>query len=153
MSNWLIGVTCAAMLAAVARSVMPAGAVRQVGNLVCAMMLLWAVLKPLNLNIKPEFTIMDRTRSSGLELEEKGGQILKSLIEQESGTYIVDKAAQLGIECSVRVSCVPGEGGVWLPEKAWVSGEFTQEQRRELGQILTTELGIHADMQEFTGGG
>lgn len=155
MSNWLIGITCAALLAAVARSLMPAGAVRQVGNLICALLLLFAVLKPLKLNVDLDGTIGDITsqiQKREQELEKKSGQILKTLIEQESGAYIVDKAAQLGVVCSAQVSCAFGAGGVWLPARVRISGQFTPEQRRTMEEMISAELGIEASEQEFTGG-
>ncbi len=155
MSGWLIGITCAAMLAAVARSMMPAGAVRQAGNVICALMLLWAVLKPLKLDVDLKDSFLNiplQTQQSKQELEEKGGQILKSLIEQECGAYIVDKAAELGVTCSARVNCVYAQGGVWLPARALISGQFTAEQRIQMEEMIFAELGIDVSEQDFTGG-
>ena len=154
MSGWFLGITCAAMLAAVARSLMPPGPVRQVGNLICAMMLLWAILKPLNLDVTKNLAIdvPALTKQSERELEEKSGQIMKSLIEQESGTYIVDKAAQMGIACSAQVHCCQGEGNVWLPVRVRISGQLTQKQRQQIQQMISADLGIDASMQEFAGG-
>jgi len=46
--GWLLGITGAAILAAVADGLMPEGGVRQVGKLVCGLVLLFAVLAPLS---------------------------------------------------------------------------------------------------------
>ena len=44
---WLTGITAAAILCALANSLMPEGAVRRVGKLACGLLMLSAVLRPL----------------------------------------------------------------------------------------------------------
>lgn len=156
MSGWLIGVTAAAMLAAVARCLMPAGAVRQVGSLVCAMMLLWAVLKPLGPltgTLLGDLDLSGQIQGQDAQLKQQSGQMLKSLIEQECGTYIVDKAEQMGIDCRVSVVCKPDEENVWMPDSVCVVGELSLQQRRELERMISTDLGIAGEQQEYLGGG
>ena len=156
MSGWLIGVTAAAMLAAVARCLMPPGAVQQVGGLVCAMMMLLAVLKPLmplTGTLLRDFEFSGPVQEQGEELEQQSEQLLNSLIERECGAYIVDKAEQMGITCQAGVSCRMGEDGLWLPAGVQVMGELTGQQRRELEQMIAEDLGIECDCQEYPGGG
>ena len=155
MSEWLIGLTCAAMLVAVARCLMPPGAVQQVGGLVCALLLLWAVLRPLaplfDRLDKPDITV--QAWEVQTELKEKEGQMLKSLIEQECGTYIVDKAAELGAVCKATVHCEMNSQGVWLPERCQIAGQLTLRQQDELSQLIFAQLGIVPQQQRYTGGG
>lgn len=155
MSGWFIGMACAAILAAVAQSIMPPGPVRQVGSLICAMMLLWATLKPITASFHLFGTVQLDTQAWKIEeeLEEKETQLLKALIEQECGTYIVDKAASLGADCSAVVICVADETGAWLPGSCRISGQLTTQQRGELEQIISTDLGIAPEWQEYMGGG
>lgn len=153
MRDWLIGVTAAAMLAAVARCLMPPGAVRQVGGLVCAMLLLWAVVKPLGPltgTLLGEFEFSGQVRQ---DLQQQSGQLLKSLIEQECETYIVDKAQELGAQCRVSVVCAPDGEDVWLPDSVRVMGELSPRQRRELEQVISADLGVASERQEYLGGG
>ena len=156
MSNWLIGVTAAAMLAAVARCLMPAGAVQQVGSLVCAMMMLWAVLSPLTPlsgTVFRDFDFAGQIQGQETELKQKSEQLMKTLIEQECGTYIVDKAEQMGARCQADVVCRMGEDGVWLPAKVCIAGDLTGQQRGELERIIEEELGIDREHQQYLGGG
>ena len=46
LRQWLVGVTCAAMIIALADSLTPSGTVRKVGKLVGGLVLLLAVLQP-----------------------------------------------------------------------------------------------------------
>ena len=46
LRQWLVGVTCAAMIIALADSLTPPGTVRKVGKLVGGLVLLLAVLQP-----------------------------------------------------------------------------------------------------------
>lgn len=57
MGNWLTGVTAAAILCALANSLMPDGPVRRVGRLACGLAVLAAVLGPV-LRLEP----MERRR-------------------------------------------------------------------------------------------
>lgn len=155
MSEWLIGVTAAAMLAAVARCLMPAGAVRQVGGLVCAMMLLWAVLKPLGPltgTLVGDLDLSAQMQGREMQLKQQSEQMLKSLIEQECGTYIVDKAEQMGIDCQVSVACVLDGENVWMPSSVCVTGELSLQQRRDLEQLISADLGVASGQQEYLGG-
>lgn len=155
MSGWLIGMTCAAILAAVARCIMPPGPVRQVGSLICAMMLLWAILKPIAVpaGLMGKLPVDVQAWKIEAELKEKEEQLLKSLIEQECGTYIVDKAAELGVDCSATVTCMMDEAGVWLPGSCRTIGQLTTQQRGELERIISADLGIAPERQEYAGGG
>lgn len=154
--QWLIGITCAALLAALADGLMPKGAVKQVGKLVYALVLLCALLRPvLGLAMPVGEKNLDSVIESAQQrkaLEERSGQILKTLIEQESAAYIVDKAAGLGLHCRAQVTCVAGEGGTWLPHCAYITGLPEEEGRAKLSAAIQSELGIAPECQVYAGG-
>ena len=153
--SWLTGVTCAAMIAALAESLMPKGAVRQVGRLACGLVLLWAALRPV-LDVeqgRPAEQLSrfsDQTRQRQLVLEEENGAILKTLIERESGAYIVDKAAQQGITCRAEVTCAAEEGGLWLPWSVRIVGVTDPEQQGQLSRLIESQLDIPLQRQGYT---
>lgn len=155
--QWLTGVTCAALIAALADGIMPKGAVKQVGKLVCALILLCAVLRPvLRLNVQ-DFTVGIGTvvgdfRQQRTRLEQTSGAMLKTLIERESAAYIVDKAARLGMTCQAQVTCTAGDGGTWIPRSARITGQLEKEQRNELTTAIHTELGIAPECMTYAGG-
>ena len=157
MRQWLTGVTCAALISALADGLMPKGPVKQVGKLVCALVLLCTVLRPV-LTLKPLHqeelanAVRNAVREQQSQLEQGHGVMLKTLIERECAAYIVDKAACLGVTCQVRVVCIPGEDGIWLPQSAQMCGNFDEIQRRKLSAAIRDELGIAAARQIYTGG-
>lgn len=156
MSEWLIGITAAAILAAVARCLMPPGAVQQVGGLVCAMVMLWAVLKPvpfLAASLTGKVGPVEQNERVEAELRSGTEQLLKSFIERECEAYIVDKAAQLGADCTVRVTCSMSQDGTWEAGRVRVDGTLTGQQRTELERLITAEFGLERHKLEFTGGG
>lgn len=155
--QWLLGATCASLMAALAEGLMPKGPVRQVGRLVCALVILCAVLRPvLGLDVPDAGRMLADLRGevadSRMRLEQDSGQMLKTLIERESGAYIVDKAAELGAECQAQVECVLGDGGVWLPDRARVIGPLSGEQRQRLTAQIHSGLGISPDRLVYAGG-
>ena len=124
--QWILGVTCAALLGALACELAGKGTLGQVGRLVSGLVLLWAVLSPLpgvdiarlTQPVLEVGTWLERERE---QLNEQSGAAMRTVIEQESQAYILDKAQQLGLDCQVRVTCHM-EGGVWLPWSVQVTG-------------------------------
>lgn len=157
LRQWLTGVTCAALIAALAGALMPKGPVKQVGKLVCALVLLCVVLRPVVALDVPDTDrifgqLKEEVDARRTGLEQQGSAMLKTLIERECGAYIVDKAAQLGLVCQAQVECRPGDGGTWLPHKARITGQMEEGQRRELTALIHSELGIDTERQVYVGG-
>lgn len=155
--QWLTSVVCAALITALAQGLMPKGAVRQVGKLVCALVLLCALLRPvltLHLpNVPDTFGLAaGQTEQKQVQLEQRSGAMLKTLIERQSAAYIVDKAARMGLNCQVKVVCRAGEGGTWLPQSVYITGEMDAGQQTELATAIHTEFGIAQEYQVYTGG-
>lgn len=155
--QWLLSVTCAALMAALADGLMPKGAVKQVGKLVCALVLLCAVLRPVLCVRLPDTGqllsgVGGKVEDSRTRLEQDSGQMLKTLIERECGAYIVDKAATLGAVCRAQVECKADATGVWMPDRAYVAGPLDDGQRKKLTALVHSELGIHPERFVYTGG-
>ena len=158
VSSWLIGVTCAALIAAVVDGLMPKGPIKQVGKLTCTLMIMWAVLHPI-LSLQPgdPFEGLDGIREQVSEQEDRLGQvsgsILKRLIEQQTAAYIVDKATEAGLSCQVEVTCRSGEAGTWVPCRVdlYVQ-EVSDAQRKELTQLIQDEFGIDEQQLNWAGG-
>lgn len=154
LRGWLLGVIAAAILTALADSVMPSGAVKRVGKLVCGLMLLAAVFSPL-----PGFEIRESAQwleeymlaldAQEGELERQRQRQLKEVMEEEFAAYISDKAAQIGAQCRVEVACEPAGDGVFLPVRAELTGTFPGGTRQELERLLRTELEIPAENQIY----
>lgn len=156
LRTWLTGITAAAILCALANSLMPEGSVRRVGRLACGLVMLAAVLRPLVEveALSPGDLLEDYAAQTDVQaqtLEEERNALLKSIIEQECAAYIVDKAAQMGAACTAQVTCQLGEDGIFLPQSAAVQGSLTPRQQEDLARILEEELAIPRDRQSFPG--
>ena len=144
--SWLLAMIFAAVLCALAKELMPAGPVKRVGGLVCGMVLLAVMLSPLvQLNPAAGQAWLEGWRS-GLEQQEAAlrqqvNDGVKPIIEQEFAAYIVDKAAEMGLNCTARVSC-----------RAEENGPLSQEERGRLSQLIQEELGVPADRQAYYSG-
>ncbi|MBE6973624.1 MAG: hypothetical protein E7440_07100 [Ruminococcaceae bacterium] len=155
--QWLTGVICAALIAALADGLMPKGAVRQVGKLVCALVLLCALLRPVLTVDIPDMSkglgaTAKQVEQHRAQLEQNSGNMLKTLIERQSAAYIVDKAVRIGLDCQVRVMCEEGEGGIWLPRSVSITGILDERQQAELTAAIQKEFGIAPECQVYTGG-
>lgn len=145
--DWLLAVISVSLLCATAEALMPRGAVKRVGRLVCGLALLAAILSPLRtLDVDEGRRWLDSYLSGSdqleAELRETVNSQLKTIIEKEYAAYIVDKAAQLGITCSAKVECRETEEGLYLPVRAEVrvSGDGTW-----LIQSVAEDLGLSED--------
>ena len=132
--EWLLGVTAAAILAALAEGLMQEGGPKRVGRLVCGLVLLAAVFRP-----AAELTLPAEGGLSGYSAQ----------IEEQGAAYVMDKAAELGITCQVRVTCTQEEAGVFLPWRCSVTGDLAQEEQEQLVREIQSDLDIPAQRQEY----
>jgi stage III sporulation protein AF len=135
---------------------MPEGPPRRVGGLVCGLLLFTVLVAPVK-----------RVRLDGLgdaltdwasqyegyssALEETDRSLERSLIEEQCGAYLEDKARALGCTCTAAVECEEREG-LSVPAAVTISGELTREQREELRSVAVTELALEGDQVHFAEG-
>ena len=159
IKDWLLGVACAAMIVTLAQRLTPAGAAGKIGRLTGGLVLLLAAVQPV-LRVDPA-AILDAAAGYGqawsaqapASLEETTGQLLKTIIAQRTGAYIVDKAAGLGAACQVEVTVGEQTGdGYPLPESVVITGALTADQQAALTQQIAAELDIPADRQIYERG-
>ena len=74
---------------------------------------------------------------------------MKLVIEEQCAAYVMDKAAELGITCQVRVTCTQEEAGVFLPRRCSVTGDLAQEEQEQLVREIQSDLDIPAQRQEY----
>ena len=145
--SWLLAVIAVSLLCAVAEALMPSGAVKRVGRLVCGLVLVGAILSPAaRLDVDGGRRWLERylfsVHAREAELEHEVNGQMKIIIEQEYAAYILDKAAQLGLDCTVRVECGLSEEGLYLPVRTEVAGLSTAGSQRELIRIIKEDLGV-----------
>lgn len=154
IGRWLTGITCAALIAALAERLTPAGPVRRIGRLTCGLVLLTVLLAPL-LPLR-EDALSRALTEYRLELgdyrqalEEESRAAMKSIIEEQCAAYIQDKAAALGIPCAVQVEAEELEDGWPVPRHVTVEGSITQEQQDALIALIEAEFAVPAEEQVY----
>ena len=141
--GWLLGITAAAILAALAEGMMPEGGVKQVGKLVCGLMLVTAVLRPLGrVEVTDLAPLLAYDEQQSQVLQEEADGRMKAIIEEELSAYSMDKAAQLGVVCWIQVVCRLDGEGVFLPVSAEISGVPQGQGRQLVTEFLCADLGL-----------
>ncbi|MCI8479168.1 MAG: stage III sporulation protein AF [Oscillospiraceae bacterium] len=155
IKEWLVGITCAAMFVALAGALMPEGPVRKIGRLTSGLVLLLAVVQPV---LQLDSGILARSflsyqavwQEEALPLEDTNLTLMKELIEEQTGAYILDKAASFGIECQVEVTAQDGGEGYYpIPTSVVIHGNLTDYQRTVLTRQLEADLALPADQQHY----
>ena len=152
--SWLLAVIAVSLLCAVAEALMPSGAVKRVGRLVCGLVLVGAILSPAaRLDVDGGRRWLERylfsVQAREAELEHEVNGQMKIIIEQEYAAYILDKAAQLGLDCTVRVECGLSEEGLYLPVRTEVAGPMTAEVQGRLIRTIAEDLGVPPEAQIY----
>lgn len=156
--NWLVGITCAAIIIAVADSLTPSGTVKKLGRLTGGLVLMLAVVKPLaTLDYSAMAAALAEYRWGREESVQAGsglgGDLMKGIIEERTGAYILDKAAELNIPCTeVEVLCQTEENGLPYPARVTIWGVQSQTDQAALARAIEGELAIPAQQQVFESG-
>ena len=113
------------------------------------LVLILCMLRPLGTAEPRELALdLDGLSADRAALEEQyrdvSGQSLAAVIAERTGAYIEDKAHALGTEVTAEVT-VREEDGAFIPDRAVLFGE----ENAELSVLLTQELGIAPERQEW----
>ena len=150
LKDWLLGVIAAALAVALAQALTPEGAVKKVGRLVGGLVLLLAVVRPLGKLELDGLAVAAANMGSLAGTEERAGEkVMKTLIVEKAGAYIVDKGSALGVDCQASVTVRADETGWLVPWAVEITGDLTAEQERRLSQAVEEELSIPAQRQSF----
>lgn len=145
-----------AIFCGVAMSLMPEGGVKQVAGIGCAFILILSLIGAVKeLGLSAYSLEMAKYRELGREISESADEardrLNRKVIEQECETYILDKAAELGIqELTATVTARWSMEGVWLPYTVSLQGLWTEAQRERLSGRIEAELGIVRASQEWS---
>ena len=150
LRNWLIAVAAAAFLVSLSQSLIPEGTVRKIAGFAGGLTLLLVMVRPL---LGADFDHLDfhyedyagEISQRQTELQTQSDQTLQELIAEKTEAYILDKAAALGVDCTVRVLMEPGEDGTPIPAGA----ELTGEKSDALADYMEQELGIPKERQVY----
>lgn len=153
MSRWMIGIFAAALLTAVALAITPKNkkAVALAGGLI----MILAAVKPLG-----ELTYQDISAQiakyqikadelrSGIDVG--SAEIMAVIIQEQTEAYILDKAAELGLEIEVKVTTQQASDGWPYPTDVKVTGQLSESDIQRLGRIISEDLAVAPDRQEWS---
>lgn len=149
LRQWLLGVTAAALAVALAQALTPEGTVKKLLRFIGGLVLLLAVVEPLKGFVPAALPEPGELAPSVETAETAGEEVMKTLIAQKVGAYIVDKGDQLGCPCTAQVTVAEDENGWAIPWAAEMRGKWTAKGREELSRLLAQELNIPAQRQTF----
>ena len=155
LSGWLIRITGAALIAAVAVTLAPEGPVKKALRLVCGTMMVIALLSgPVDFDYSAYAARLADYRSYAESLiddtQEDGTQLVRTVIEHELESYILDKAQAYGASnVEVSVTARWSSDGYWYPDVVTIAGDFDDNARQALAQYIAAEFGIPETQQEW----
>lgn len=153
LRTWVLAVTAAALVIAVADALMPQGTVKQVGKLTGGLILVLVLLQPVARLDDQDLLDWVSTLPAGAltqeTLEDRTAVPLEKGIEGELAAYIAEKGAALGCPCTARVDCIPDESGVPIPFRVTVTGTFTPDQKKSLQTLIAQDLGVGPEDQQY----
>lgn len=156
MKQWILTITCGAMILSILQVLMPKNSVGTVGRLAGGLVLIWVTIQPL-IGLDAEQLAASLTewelaeQGSEESLSEVHHELLEKLIERETAAYIQDKASSMGIECSVTVTYEWKADETPHPVGVEVMSNDPTAAKEYLSPIIETDLGVSAERQIYKG--
>ena len=153
MRQWMIGIFAAALLSSVALTITPKNkkAVALAGGLI----MILAAVKPLaELKYQDvavqiaKYQIKADELRSGIDVG--NSEIMALIIQEQTAAYILDKAAELGLEIEVEVTTQKASDGWPYPAATKISGQLSESDIHRLSRIISEGLAIEPDRQEWS---
>lgn len=149
---WLLGLAAAALILTVLRALVPKGNIRTAARVTSGLVLLLVLLRPLtglgSGTLQTDYDELTREINARIgDYQALHEEKLESIIEEKTAAYISEQAQQLGLTCRAEVRCALRGG---TPQPAAVTLDIPCDER--LSAVITQELGIPADEQNWQGG-
>lgn len=148
--SYLLSVTAACLLAAIASALVRGDSVRKLVRFAAGLLILAVVIMPLlRIDVDGLSEKIRAYRSSlSVPTEENDWDArFSALIKETSEAYIEEKAAALGAVVKAEVTL--SEDDYPQPIGVRIVGILSSEQRRELAAYLETAFAVGADAQEW----
>lgn len=148
LHSWIIGLAGAAMVTAVAMTITPDGKVKKVVSLICGLVTILALIKPIagfNYADFAKSLASYKANADGFssKVQSSNEKLTRLIIEDKCDTYILDKGKSLGIgDLQVTVTASWSKDGYWYPSSARLKTNADKEKKDKLSQSIEAELGI-----------
>ena len=146
--TYLQSCCAAAVLTSFCAALLPEGKSRQAVSLIGGLVILLVVVMPL-LGLDTD-DLQREFQNAFISIEPIAGadDELEARIREDCETYILDKAASLGMKIQTEVT-LDTEAAIPYPCSVIVAGSFSHEEQNALSEILAMELGIPLEQQEW----
>ena len=153
MRAYLLTVAAAAGLFSLLVTVLPDGRVRKTAQFTGALLLILTVLAPIMKLDSDDFAraiakVQIDTSAFRRDTKNNDRELIAQLIKEESQTYILDKAAELGINVTAEVTLSEGSEYPY-PVSVVLRGSPSEQAQNRLSSIIECDLGIPPDRQEW----
>lgn len=151
LKAWIFAIMAAAICLTVLDALVPKGTMRSIAKMTGGLVMFLVVLRPLTGGKLPEaLWEYDSCRQSVNDqidtYRESYLQEMEAIIEERTGAYILEKAAQMGFVCTVRVEAEP-ENGVPIPS----SVTLNIPKNDDFALWIEQEIGIGETKQIWEG--
>lgn len=158
LRSWIIGICAGALICGIVQAISPKSGSGSAVRLACGFMTVALLIGPLKDFDFEEYALrLGEIRAAGGQYASAaisgGAEQIRTVIERECEAYILDKAAELGIEnAAAAVSAKITDGGAYpYPYSVELGGEADGEQRNRLSSFIEGELGVPAVRQYWSG--
>ncbi|UOO37138.1 hypothetical protein IZU99_07660 [Oscillospiraceae bacterium CM] len=146
--TWVIGLAGAALITAVAMTVTPEGKTKKIVSLICGLMTILALIRPLKgfdyVSFAKNLASYKQEASAfSADVSDADEKLTRRIIEEKCCAYILDKAESLGItDLDVTVTAAWDDDGYWYPARAELSTNAGLALRASLESRIESDLGI-----------
>ncbi len=156
IKTWVLGVAGTALITCVMTALTPNGKTRVVVKLVCGLLMITAMIKPV---VEYDFGgisnfISEFKADAGMyvkDIQNENDRLLKAIIEEDTAAYILDKAVELGIgECEVAIWTKKEDDGYPYPYEVRITASASEIQKGSLSKYIESELGIPDERQHWS---
>lgn len=155
MKDLLLQLCALSVFCGLALGLTPEGSGKKATSLCCVLLLMISVLTAFKSFDYAGYSLdLARYREMGKELanqaEEQKERLSRHVIEQECAEYIINRAVALGVtDLRAEVSARWDSAGVWVPDSVRIIGTLQSNQRAELQALISADLGIDDEHQEW----
>lgn len=157
ISSCILELCALSLLCGAALSLTPEGSVKRVMNILCSVVLIIALVRPvMELDFSAyalELAKYEQREEEFLKNNQELNDRLNRLVIQEGyETYIRDKAEKLGAgSVDITVGLQWSTEGLWVPYRLEGSCTADESTIKQLSGLIETELGIPMDRQCWNG--
>lgn len=149
---YILSLVAGAIICGIITAINPKSSSKKYFNFICGLFLTVTLLRPIVGIRLPELPDLNEYISQAENITAEGKRISLSsqekIILQECETYILDKAEELQMTLSVKVTIGEREGKP-VPVQAEMIGIFSDESQQCLSEIIADDLGVSGENQEW----